>query len=73
MPDKLAYVHVSAQVKDEAREAWLKEKWANGEKIQYWPCMDGSDYGLHYLYGFEDHGLAEVFKLKFDTVGPNGD
>ena len=62
------YVGLSAEFPDPEAQKWLDEQWKKGAKIQYYPCMDSSDYGMHYLYEFEDPELAAICKLKFKTV-----
>lgn len=52
-------------------QAWMKDKWNKGEKIYSWPVMDGTEYGMHQMYKFEDPQLAEVCKLSFTTIDGN--
>lgn len=52
-------------------QAWMRSQWDKGEKIYCWPVADNTEYGMHYLYRFEDPQLAEMCKLKFDIIDGN--
>lgn len=43
-------------------------EWLKGKRYYYAPLMDSSDYGLNYLYRFENPDDALEMKLKFDCT-----
>lgn len=46
-------------------------EWLKGKRSFYAPLMDTSDYGMNFLYRFENPEDATEMKLKFDcTLNP---